>query len=241
MSMDGRISMEWGLVGATEHGPTDYAVVVDILSFTTTVTIAAERGIEVFPYPWENAGAAEYAELRGAVLAGPRAQGGPVSLSPASMMRTDATRVVLPSPNGSSISFALRDSGTTVLAASLRNPTAVAAWLAPRVRAGASVAVVAAGERWPDGSLRPAVEDLWGAGAVIHRLIDAGCEHLTPDATAAEAGYRNALIADEIRECPSGRELLAAGFARDLDLATRVDHSGVVPVLGAESFTADRR
>ena len=43
-------------------------------------------------------------------------------------------------------------------------PAAVARWLQAR---GGTVAVVAAGERWPDGSLRPAAEDLWGAGAVL--------------------------------------------------------------------------
>ena len=65
-------------------------------------------------------------------------------------------RIVLPSPNGSSICFALADSGLTVVGACLRNRAAVARWLAPQLAAGATVAVVAAGERWPDGSLRPA-------------------------------------------------------------------------------------
>lgn len=154
------------------------------------------------------------------------------------MMRTAATKVVLPSPNGSAISFALRESGATVVAASLRNATAVAVWLSGAVRDGASVLVVAAGERWPDGSLRPAVEDLWGAGAVIHRLHDAGLEHFTPDAKAADAAFREALIRDEMLQCPSGRELLGRGFARDVEIASRVDVSGVVPVLDGDTFAA---
>jgi 2-phosphosulfolactate phosphatase len=66
------------------------------------------------------------------------------------------------------ISFQLAETGATVLGVSLRNRLAAADWLSRRGHGGASprLAVIAAGERWPDGSLRPAVEDQWGAGAL---------------------------------------------------------------------------
>ena len=93
-------------------------------------------------------------------------------------------RVVLPSPNGSSISFGLADRGCAVVGACLRNRAAVARWLRAR---GGTVAVVAAGERWPDDSLRPAAEDLWGAGAVLALLDD---DALSPEARLAADAFR---------------------------------------------------
>lgn len=51
-----------------------------------------------------------------------------------------------------------------MVGASLRNRRAVARWLTeqagPTEQTG-RVVVIAAGERWPDGSLRPPIEDLW--------------------------------------------------------------------------------
>jgi len=51
------------------------------------------------------------------------------------------------------------------------------------------IAVVAAGATQPDGSLRFAVEDLFGAGAVIDAIAELGIDHQSPEAAAAAAAY----------------------------------------------------
>ncbi|MFZ2015409.1 MAG: 2-phosphosulfolactate phosphatase [Nocardioides sp.] len=233
--------LDWGLAGAralvADARPGDVAVVVDVLSFTTTLTVAVEQGVAVHPYPWRSEQAAAYAAERAAILAVGRREGlatQAVSLSPASFLAaSDVDRVVLPSPNGSTIAFALADAGVTVVGASLRNAAAVAAWL--RDRRASTVSVVAAGERWPDGQLRPAVEDLWGAGAVLAALGGTG---VSPEAEAAEAAFRavEQQLSGALPQCASGRELVEAGFAADVDLAAAHDVSEVVPVLYGDAF-----
>ena len=108
----------------------------------------------------------------------------------------------------------LASSGSTVVGACLRNRTAVAQWLATQwgdtVAAESAgdgtpspvVAIVAAGERWPDGSLRPATEDLWGAGAVIAALDSLGMTGLSPEARSA-AGAWHAVEATWARRWPA--------------------------------------
>lgn len=238
-----RVRLEWGPTGATAiTDGVDVAVVVDVLSFTTTVTVAVERGMVVHPFPWRDDRAEAYAARLGATLAVGRAEArerpGLVSLSPASLAAVEGVaRLVLPSPNGSSISAALVGSGAVVVAACLRNAAAVADWLAPRVAAGAVVAVVAAGERWPDGSLRPAAEDLWGAGALL-RGIAPGL--LSPEARLAADAY--AAVADHlpaaVAACASGRELVDRGFAADVTAASLAAASDAVPVVRGGAFSA---
>ncbi|WP_242494800.1 2-phosphosulfolactate phosphatase [Nocardioides zhouii] len=240
-----RIRMEWGPTGATAV-PADYAVVVDVLSFTTTLSVAIERGIEVFPFRWRDSRAAEHAMRHGATLAVgrfealSRGDARHVSLSPASLSEVEGIeRLVLPSPNGSTISFALADSGAQVVGACLRNAGAVARWLAPRVAEGASVVVVPGGERWYDDTLRPAVEDLWGAGAVLAGLIDddAALEgSASPEARMAVAAWRAARLPDDLLHCASGVELTEVGFVADVEIAAQHDVSEVVPLLVDESF-----
>jgi 2-phosphosulfolactate phosphatase len=229
-----RVRFEWGPTGAEALAAgAGVAVVVDVLSFTTTLTVACERGITVLPFPWKDERAAAFAAERDATLAvgrlEARASRSGVSLSPADMSRvTGIERLVLPSPNGSSICALLARSGASVVGGCLRNRSAVAR----RVRDAGTVVVVAAGERWPDGSLRPAVEDLWGAGAVLAALVDLGADGLSPEAEVAAEAYR--AVADELparlAACASGLELAEAGFAEDVAVASMLDVSDVVPV-----------
>ncbi|WP_458683737.1 2-phosphosulfolactate phosphatase [Prescottella equi] len=118
--------------------------------------------------------AARFAASQQAVLAVGRSEAtaGAVSLSPNSIRSAQGLqRLVLPSPNGSSIAHEPAAASTVCVGAALRNASAVARWIADRREEGAAVSVIAAGERWPDGSLRPCVEDLWGAGAVLTELL----------------------------------------------------------------------
>ncbi|WP_433011729.1 2-phosphosulfolactate phosphatase [Kribbella sp. CA-294648] len=236
-----RVGFDWGPVGATAV-PGSLVAVVDVLSFTTAVTVAVDRGIDVYPYHWRDETAVAYAEQLGATLAVGRSQEG-VTLSPASIRQAqDIKRLVLPSPNGSTISQLLSDSGSTVMAVSLRNRSAAAGWAASKLTDDPSLTVVAiaAGERWPDGSLRPAVEDLWGAGGFLAALADHGVGPLSPEAWAAAAAYSAVAhqLPELLHDCAGGRELTQYGFPQDVAVAAEVDGSAVVPVLQGGAFKA---
>jgi 2-phosphosulfolactate phosphatase len=225
------VGFDWGPVGAGVVAG-DIVAVVDVLSFTTAVTVAADLGIEVYPYRWRDDTAIAYAEQWGAKLAVGRseAEPGDVSLSPVTIRKAqDVSRLVLPSPNGSTIAKQLSDGGATVIAVSLRNRQAAADWVREQ-GTGQRVVAIAAGERWKDGSLRPAVEDLWGAGGFLSAL---GQDDLSPEARAAVAAY--GAVADELpellRECAGGRELTQYGYPEDVAIAAEVDESTSVPVL----------
>ncbi|TCC40878.1 2-phosphosulfolactate phosphatase [Kribbella speibonae] len=228
------IGFDWGPVGAGVVAG-DIVAVVDVLSFTTAVTVAADLGIDVYPYRWRDETAVAYAEQYGAKLAVGRSEAGPddVSLSPVSIRRvTGITKLVLPSPNGSTIAKLLSDTGATVIAVSLRNRRAAAEWVTRQLagRPTAKIVAIAAGERWKDGSLRPAVEDLWGAGGFLSALES---DDLSPEARAAVAAYD--AVADELpkllHECAGGRELTQYGYPEDVAIAAEVDQSRSVPVL----------
>lgn len=238
------VRLDWGLAGASELGRVCSAlVVVDVLSFTTSVDVAVGRGMRVHPFPW-GAQADDFARRIGAVAAvGRRAVSPerPWSLSPATLRFAPVVPdLVLPSPNGSAISAAASATGLPVVAGCVRNAPAVARWLLSQGYGSvhAPIGVVAAGERWPDGTLRPGVEDLLGAAAVLDGLAEAagGLSVEAAVALSALAGVPDVPAA--IRGCVSGRELAESGFAEDVEIAVEVGVSDVVPVLEKGVFAA---
>jgi 2-phosphosulfolactate phosphatase len=248
------VRLEWGLTGArsvvsyaAERGSAVVAVVVDVLCFTTCVSVAADLGRVVHPYPWEDrGGAAQLAARVGGTVAVSRdvaAREGGISLAPKTIREAGVVGpIVLPSPNGSTIIAALDEPGVTVVAAALRNRAAVGAWLARWLRSAAgaapAVVLVPAGELWPDGSLRPAVEDLWGAGGVAAALAEqlehqAGPLLLSPESRVALDAWQGVRdrVAESLSSCASGRELVEQGYPDDVAIAAELDSSAFVPVL----------
>jgi 2-phosphosulfolactate phosphatase len=211
-------------------------VIVDVLSFSTAVDVAVAKGASVIPFPFGDPEAAKAAaSAAGAVLAAPRKAGGRrFSLSPPSL--TDiptGTKLLLPSPNGSRLSLA--GGAVRVLAGCLRNTAAVAA--AARAIAGErAIGVVPAGEQWADGSLRPAVEDLLGAGAIL----DALGLRLSAEARVARDAFRAAApdLAAILRASVSGQELIGRGFAEDVEFAAALDVSAAAPLLRNGAYQA---
>jgi 2-phosphosulfolactate phosphatase len=221
------VRFDWGERGARALAAgSDALVVVDVLSFTTAVDVAVARGALVYPVVPDAEAEAALAQAVGAALAVHRSQTtarSPYSLSPPSMAGlTRGQRVVLPSPNGAAVSAAV-DPSLMVVAGCLRNAAAVAAHLSAHAR---RIAVIAAGERWPDGALRPALEDAIGAGAILSRLGGG----LSPEAEAAVSAYER-LGLRGVAGCASASELALAGYAEDVRWAVEEDVSTAVPVL----------
>ena len=235
------VRFEWGLNGVNAlAADCDAVVIVDVLSFTTCVDVAVARGAVIYPFHGDDTAAAERATALGALLASRReAAAGGYSLSAQSLMGIGrGERLVLPSPNGSTLSHRAAElvTGGVIFAACLRNAGAVAIAAAA---AGRRVGVIAAGERWPpDGTLRPALEDLLGAGAVIARLPGPG--NRSPEAAMAAATYEWARpnVAAVVRACSSGRQLAEWGRERDLELAGELDVSECAPRLIDGGFRA---
>lgn len=229
-----RVALEWGPQGMRRLSEEcECVVIVDVLSFSTSVTVAVARGATV----WPHAGSERSEELARAIdatLVRGRNMREGRTLSPASLLDVqDGDRLIMPSPNGSVISHAALTSGLAVVAGSLRNASAVAKWLDGRFE---SVGLVPAGEQWADGTLRVCYEDLVGAGAIAARLRDLGVDaEFAPEVVAAAAAYDQR---QSLAVVPSGLELLERGFPDDVTLSEQVDADPVVPVIRDGRYVA---
>jgi 2-phosphosulfolactate phosphatase len=226
------IRCEWGEHGIAALAPiSDVVILIDVLSFSTSVDIAVTQGALVFPYRWRDDTALAYALSIGALLADPGRHPTRYSLSPASLASIPTgTQIVLPSPNGATLTVAAKP--TPTLAGCLRNARAVAAVAR---KYGHKIAVIPAGERWKDdGSLRPSFEDLIGAGAIISYLHG----RRSPEALVALAAFRavESELDHALRQCSSGKELIERGWATDVILAAQFNVSACAPVLVNDAY-----
>jgi 2-phosphosulfolactate phosphatase len=220
------IRCEWGAPGVTLLAPlSDAVVIVDVLSFSTCVDVAVGRGATVYPYARYDESALTYAESLEAILAyKDRAVG--YSLSPTSLMSLPAdTKLVLPSPNGATLSLLTGD--TPTYAGCVRNAQSIAQHVQQTAQ---RISIIPAGERWPSrGEIRFALEDILGAGAIIHYLQGTK----SPEALAAEAvflRYRDDLTAT-LQALGSGKELVEKGTPHDVVLASQLNVSTAAPRL----------
>jgi 2-phosphosulfolactate phosphatase len=222
------VRLEWGAEAVSALcSRCAVVIVVDVLSFSTSVDIVLGRGGTVRLTTEESS----YQQRRPAALAEQPA----------------GTQVLMTSPNGGRLCAMASALGTRVLTGCLRNARAVAA-VAAGLADEQPIGVVAAGEQWgvdlltddkaTAGTLRPAIEDQLGAGALVSELLKLGQSPASPEAALAATTYRAAApyLGDLLAECASGRELIATGHGEDLKLAADVECSTVAPVLVGEEF-----
>ncbi len=230
---------------AAERG--DAVVVVDVLSFSTTVTMAVEMGATVLPLApdeIEAAGGPEVVQrtLGGEMISATRQVGprGMFSLSPASLAalreplgREPGKRLIFTSLNGARCVHAAR-SAPLVLVGCLRNAEAVAAEVSELVRGATErVTIVACAESWTSTAgvqgQRPALEDWAGAGALAAACSELGLA-LSVEARAAAHTHRAlGRPQDWLPSTVSGRELIDRGFTEDVTLAAQAGVSSTVP------------
>jgi len=80
-----QVRFDWGEDGLQCLAPhSDIVVIVEVLSFSTAVSVAVERGAIVCPYRWADNSAISFAKEKNATLLGKRDENG-LSLSPASL------------------------------------------------------------------------------------------------------------------------------------------------------------
>jgi 2-phosphosulfolactate phosphatase len=233
---DYNIKCEWGIKGAQAlFEVTEVFIIADILSFSTCVDICVNNGAEVYPYLYNDKSAAEFADSKGAELAVSRktiSAAEKYSLSPNSLKNIPkGKKLVLPSPNGSAISLALKNK--PVICGCLRNAKAAAEYAMSKYK---NISFIPACEKWEDGSMRFAVEDIIGTGAIISFLKG----NLSPESRIALAFYDSVKdnLVSELKNCTSGKELIDRGYEIDIEIASEMNVSKSVPVLIEKRFIA---
>jgi 2-phosphosulfolactate phosphatase len=237
--------VEWGPRGAREAAERgDVIIVIDVLSFSSTVVTAVHHGAVIYPYPvYKDGKEQEYASKVGAELIFGRAESiklGNPTLSPVTFNQNHmGKKYVLCSLNGALCSW-VGSKVPSLLIGSLLNASAVASYVNQlQAQTGTAITIIPCGEQWDhvqnrENNIRPAIEDYLGAGAVLSKLNGVK----SPEAELCASAFKSveAKIPDLIWDCGSGRELRVRGHEKDVAHASRVDAFQTVPILTDSYF-----
>ncbi|ETI70798.1 2-phosphosulfolactate phosphatase [Neobacillus vireti] len=235
--------VEWGIRGAREAAERgDIIIIVDVLSFSSTVISALSCGAIIYPYPPNLDGSVYAGKVDAEYILGraEAARKGKPTLSPVSFNHEHVNKkYVLSSLNGAFCTW-IASKVPALLIGALLNVDAVAS-IANQVRSKtkASITVVPCGEQWSElseyeNNLRPAIEDYLGAGAILSNLEG----KKSPEAKVCIGAFQNSNqnIAELIWECGSGRELRERGFEADVTHCSRLNLNQTVPILHKDHF-----
>jgi 2-phosphosulfolactate phosphatase len=235
--------VEWGRRGAREAADRgDIVIIVDVLSFSSTVVSALNFDAVIYPYP-PNLDGKDYAHKVNAEYILGRAEAAKAekpTLSPVSFNNEYTNKkYVLTSLNGAFCTW-IASKVPALLIGSLLNASSVAAVANQlRLQKNASITVIPCGEMWSNGkeeedTIRPAIEDYLGAGAILSYLEG----DKSPEAEVCMGAFYHAesKLDELIWDCGSGRELRERGFGDDVKHCSRLNAYQTVPVLKNNHF-----
>lgn len=233
-----RCRLDWGWSGVRRAAASgDIVVIVDTLSFSTTAVTAVQHGGVIYPCASQEQAArvAQQAEAELAVMRKEVPAKGRFSLSPITFLALESGhKIAISSPNGATC-CGYGAQAPALLVGTLINAQAIAAALATLLarEPDLNATIIACGERWrtptEDGSLRFAIEDYLGAGAILSYINYA----MAPEARLCRGAFlqTSSDIEALLWECNSGRELRDMGFEEDVRHAARLNAYETVPIL----------
>jgi 2-phosphosulfolactate phosphatase len=204
--------------------PDHTIIVVDVLRFTSMVATAVHYGMRVAPSAknrvFDVPDPVSVRHARGADFR---------KLSPLEISEADrGTSVVVPSPNGSAASDALRDA-PVLMAGCLLNAKAVAD---AALAFGRDITIVACGElNFKTGERRRALEDTIGAAAIAYY---AGSDDLICEKFLLHKSRLDYFLLSTT----SGVELIHRGRRDEVLYCAQLNHLSSVPILKDGAFKA---
>ncbi|MEH7303127.1 2-phosphosulfolactate phosphatase [Neobacillus drentensis] len=235
--------VEWGRRGAREAADRgDIIIIVDVLSFSSTVITALRYGAIIYPYPRTLDGKKFAEKIGGEFILGraEAAQIGAPTLSPVSFCQDhNNKKYVLTSLNGAYCTW-ISSQVPALLIGSLLNAESVAV-AANQIQkhTKANITVIPCGEQWEgsreyEDTLRPAIEDYLGAGAILSYLEG----KKSPEAEFCMTSFLHSKekLNNFIWDCGSGRELRGRGYETDVKHCSRLNIYPTVPLLNKDHF-----